>query len=137
MVHYFAEKNNPWIDRMAGSVHTPLNTTAAGQQMKRFEWVTRLTAKVTKAREEAIEQAGGASHVSRELGVSRPVIERIRWGDTRTGRKSDTDTLDAVMARRIVDMAQARGGKANLKEVAPQHFKGLTVKALGYTPKDE
>lgn len=100
--------------------------------MKSFQWIAPVTDKVRASRLKAINEAGGVTHVARTLGVSRPVIERLLNGDSRPGRSGSN--LDPRIARGIIALCD---GKVTLKQIAPETFKGLTVKELGYTPKPE
>ncbi len=93
--------------------------------MTKFDWNPRASERVMAARVKAVEEAGGSSHVARELGVSRVYLDDIRY----RGLK-----IDPRIARGIVALA---GGKVTLQQIAPDQFKGLTVKELGYTPKPE
>lgn len=99
----------------------------------KFEWIKPVPESVLKARSKAIDEAGGVSHVARTLGISRPVIDRMRnVGSAKSAEK--TSQLDARLARAIVQMTD---GKVSLKQIAPDQFGKLTVKELGYTPKPE
>lgn len=101
--------------------------------MDKFEWIKPVPESVLKARSKAIDEAGGVSHVARTLGISRPVIDRMRnVGSAKSSEK--TSQLDARLARAIVQMTD---GKVSLKQIAPDQFGKLTVKELGYTPKPE
>lgn len=93
--------------------------------MEKFDWNPRANARVMAARTKAVEEAGGSSHVARELGVSRVYLDDIRY----RGLK-----IDPRIARGLVALG---GGKVSLQQLAPEQFGKLTVKELGYTPKAE
>ena len=77
---------------------------------------------VRRARFLAIQAAGGASHVGRELGYAKGETVRLWYVD-----RDPTPEH----ARKLVAMSQ---GAATLAEILPDAYKGLTAKELGYRP---
>lgn len=84
------------------------------------------TQTVNDARRAAIQAAGGASHIARELGRERGEGVRRWYVDLHPTPEQ---------ARLLVQMAADAGHKVTLAEILPGAYAGLTKKALGYAPR--